>query len=64
MFGADILWVRAFIKCIKEDGLENFSRYILRNHENGIIYTTYAHGHDYDLDDEIAILHLLRNGTT
>jgi hypothetical protein len=56
------LRLRTFIKCIKEDGIETFSRYILRNLENGILYHRNGTQGDYDLDTEEAILHLLRAG--
>ena len=58
------LRLRTFVKCIKEDGIENFSLYILRNLENGILYHRNGHVGDYDLDTEEAILHLLRTGET
>ena len=64
IFSENNLWLRTFIKCIKEDGIEKFSQYILRNCENGIIYTTYAHGGDYGLDNEEDILKLLRTGVS
>ena len=64
VFNKNNLWLRTFIKCIKEDGIENFSQYILRNFENGIIYTTYSHGGDYGLDNEADILTLLRTGVS
>ena len=63
VFNENNLWLRTFIKCIKEDGIENFSQYVLRNCENGIIYTTYSHGGDYGLDNEEDILKLFRTGT-
>jgi len=53
----------AFAKCIREDGLEKFAQYILRDNENGIIYN--RHGRymgDYDLESENDILDLLRKG--
>ena len=62
MFNEEHLRLKTFVKCIKEDGIENFSRYILRNLENGILYHRNGHQGDYDLDTEEAILHLLRTG--
>ena len=56
------LRLRTFVKCIKEDGIENFSKYILKNSENGILYHRNGHIGDYDLDTEEEILLLLRTG--
>jgi len=58
------LRLKTFVKCIKEDGVESFSGYILRNLENGILYHRDGYIGDYDLDTEDAILHLLRTGKT
>ena len=54
--------LKAFVKCMKEDGIEAFAQYILRNLENGILYHRDGYTGDYDLDTEEAILALLRNG--
>ena len=54
--------LRAFITCIKEDGLEMFSQYIVNNIESGIVYHRNGVYGDYDLETEEAILHLLRTG--
>jgi len=62
MFSNEHLRLKTFVKCIKEDGIENFSRYILRNLENGILYHRNGYQGDYDLDTEEVILHLLRTG--
>ena len=62
MFDEKHLRVKTFVKCIKEDGIDNFSQYILRNMENGILYHRNGHTGDYDLDTEEKILHLLRTG--
>jgi len=62
IFANNSLKPSVFVKCIKEDGVEKFTHYMLRNHQNGIAYTTNAHGDDYDLDSEKDILNLLRNG--
>jgi len=64
MFDEKHLRVKTFVKCIKEDGIDNFSQYILRNIENGILYHRNGYTGDYDLDTEEAILHLLRTGQT
>jgi len=62
MFDESHLRLKVFVKCIKEDGIEAFSRYILRNSEKGILYHRNGYTGDYDLDTEEAILALLRNG--
>ena len=62
MFDDKHLRVKTFVKCIKEDGLEKFSEYILRNMNNGILYHRSGYTGDYDLDTEEKILSLLRNG--
>ena len=54
--------IKTFIKCIKEDGLDNFAEYILRNHKNGVVYHRSGYTGDYDLETEEKILHLLRIG--
>ena len=54
--------IKTFIKCIKEDGLDNFAEYILRNRKNGVVYHRSGYTGDYDLDTEEKILHLLRIG--
>lgn len=55
--------MRAFITCIKEDGMERFSEYIARNAENGIVYHREGIWGDYDLDSEASVLKLLRTGS-
>lgn len=55
--------MRAFVTCIKEDGVERFSGYIARNAENGIVYHRDGIWGDYDLDSEISVLKLLRTGS-
>jgi hypothetical protein len=62
MFNDGHIRVKAFVKCIKEDGIEVFARNILRNAENGILYHRNGHSGDYDLDTEEEILHLIRSG--
>jgi len=62
MFDKSHLRLKVFVKCIKEDGIEAFSQYILRNSENGILYHRNGYTGDYDLDTEEAIFALLRNG--
>ena len=63
MFDEEHLRFKTFVKCIKEDGIEAFSQYILRNLENGILYhRSGIHGDYDDFDTEEKILHLLRTG--
>jgi hypothetical protein len=62
MFNDKHLRLKTFVKCIKEDGIDTFSNYILRNHENGIIYHRNGYTGDYDLETEEKIINLLRNG--
>jgi hypothetical protein len=62
MFDEDHLRLKTFVKCIKEDGIDKFSQYILQNLENGILYHRNGIHGDYDLDTEEEILHLLRTG--
>lgn len=54
--------LRAFITCIKEDGIDNFAKYISNNAKNGIIYHRNGIYGDYDLKTEEDILQLLRTG--
>jgi hypothetical protein len=62
MFNDKHLRLKTFVKCIKEDGIDKFSQYILCNHKNGIAYHRNGYTGDYDLDTEEEILNLLRNG--
>jgi len=62
MFNDNNLRLKTFVKCIKEEGIENFCEYILRNYEKGIVYHNNGFIGDYDLDTEEKILNLLRNG--
>jgi len=54
--------LRAFISCIKEDGIESFSKNITKNAEKGVVYHKNGVYGDYDLETEEKILHLLRTG--
>ena len=54
--------LRAFIACIKEDGIEKFFQYIVNNTEKGIVYHRNGVYGDYDLETEEKILCLLRTG--
>lgn len=62
MHAADKVKIRAFIACIREDGLDRFAEYIVRNVENGIVYHREGIFGDYDLATESAVLRLLRTG--
>ena len=62
MFDNKHLRLKTFVKCIKEDGIDKFSEYILRNYKNGIVYHRNEYTGDYDLGTEDEILNLLRNG--
>lgn len=62
MFDQGKIKIRAFIRCIKEDGLERFSEYMLRNIDDAITYHRTGIFGDYDLQDEQDVLDLLRYG--
>jgi hypothetical protein len=64
MFNEQHIRLKTFVKCIKEDGIDMFTQYILHNCENGIMYHRNGDFGDYDLDTEEEILHLLRTGET
>lgn len=63
MMAEHMIKVRAFVRCIKEDGVEQFLKYIDKNEKNGFIYHRIGIYGDYDLESEEAILKLLRTGT-
>lgn len=63
MFTKDKIKIRAFVQCIKEDGLEAFSQYIIKNAEKGIVYHRNGIFGDYDLKNEADVLKLLRTGS-
>ncbi len=62
MLTSEKIKLRAFIRCIREDGLTRFAEYITANEENGVVYHRCGIIGDYDLDTEEAVLALLRNG--
>lgn len=62
MLAEDKVKMRAFVTCIKEDGLDRFAEYIVRNSERGIVYHRNGVLGDYDLKSEVDILALLRTG--
>lgn len=52
--------LRAFVRCVKEEGVDKLAEYLLENQKNGIYY---GHQRDYDgLVSEKAVLKLLRAG--
>lgn len=53
--------IRAFITCIKENGLETFLHYIDENTKRGIVYHREGIFGDYDLETEAEVLTLLRS---
>ncbi|MBB5264689.1 hypothetical protein HNP82_001817 [Catenibacillus scindens] len=62
MHTLDNVKIRAFIRCIKEDGLEKFISYIENNMGQGLVYHRHGFTGDYDLETEDAVLELLRHG--
>ncbi len=62
MLAKDKIKMRAFVKCIKEDGVENFITYLNRNKKTGIVYHKLGVMGDYDLETEDQVLKLLRQG--
>ena len=57
--------IKAFVRCIKEDGTQKFAEYILRNENNGVIYHRDNKNYtgDYDwLKNEEEVISLLRTG--
>lgn len=53
--------LRAFIRCIKEDGLDALCQYLKNGMDAGYIYHRDAVWGDYDLPTEEAVLALLRS---
>lgn len=60
MLAPDKMKMRAFVKCIKEDGIDTFIRYIEANKKLGVIYHRTGVIGDYDLEIEDVVLQLLR----
>lgn len=60
MLAKDKTKMRAFVRCIKEDGINNFIEYIKRNQQEGVVYHRSGIMGDYDLPTEEEILALLR----
>lgn len=53
--------MRAFVRCIKEDGFDCFSNHIESTQKQGLIYHRNGVKGDYDLETEDEVLQLLRN---
>lgn len=62
MMAPEKIKLRAFVRCIKEDGIDKFIEYIKRNKENGVVYHVSGIFGDYDLETEEDVLKLLRYG--
>lgn len=60
MLAPDKIKLRAFIRCMKEDGLENFDKAIKNNAQQGVVYHRKGIYGDYDLETEEEVLALLR----
>ncbi len=63
MHAAGKIKIRAFITCIREDGLDRFADYVVRNAENGIVYQRSGITGDYDLKTEADVLRSPRTGS-
>lgn len=62
MLATDKVKIRAFVRCMKEDGVEKFIKYLAINKVNGIVYHRDGIVGDYDLPTEDEVLRLLRQG--
>ena len=60
MLAPNKIKLRAFIRYIKEVGLEEFYQILEKNQQNGILYHRSGILGDYDLESEEAVLKLLR----
>ncbi len=60
MLAPDKIKMRAFVQCIKEDGIKKFIGYLEKNEKDGIVYHRSGITGDYDLSDEKEVLNLLR----
>lgn len=60
MLAPDKIKIRAFIRCIKEDGMQKFIDYLEQNEKEGFVYHRSGVMGDYDLPNENEILNLLR----
>ena len=62
MLAKDKVKMRAFVQCIREDGIEKIIGYLTSNKDNGIVYHREGILGDYDLKSEEDVLALLRQG--
>lgn len=62
MLAPEKIKLRAFIRCIREDGIDKFCGYIIKNMESGVVYHRSGIYGDYDLETEDEVLNLLRYG--
>lgn len=60
MLAVDKIKMRAFVQCIKEDGIQKFIRYLEKNEKIGVVYHRVGVMGDYDLSTEREVLSLLR----
>lgn len=60
MLAPDKIKSRAFVRCIKEDGIDNFISYIEKSKKRGMVYHKIGIVGDYDLSTEDEVLQLLR----
>ena len=60
MLAIDKIKMRAFVRCMKEDGVDKFINYLMTNAENGFVYHRNGVMDDYDLSTEEHVLELLR----
>lgn len=60
MLAIDKIKMRAFIRCIKEDGIQKFIEYLEHNEKDGVVYHRTGVIGDYDLSGESEVLNLLR----
>ena len=63
MLAPEKVKLRAFVRCIKQDGIEQFSKYIVENQHKDIVYHLNGIMGDYDLETEEDVLALLRQTT-
>jgi hypothetical protein len=60
MLAIDKIKMRAFVRCIKEEGIQKFIEYLEQNEKDGIVYHRTGVIGDYDLSSESEVLNLLR----
>ncbi|WP_440977655.1 DUF3795 domain-containing protein [Sedimentibacter sp. LTW-03] len=60
MLAKDKIKMRAFVRCIKEDGILKFISYLEQNQKDGIVYHRSGIIGDYDLSNEDEVIQLLR----